>query len=118
MKNKYGPKDLLIFIQLYFDDFSLTPNPNTQLSVVYFTISNLPAHLTSSRDNIYLLYIVKRAHLNVIHFEGLFESLFADFETLKSNPIQLTNGYKAIVEFEVMVADNSGRNVCKLFNQN
>lgn len=110
MKNKYAPNDLLIFIQLYFDDFSLTPNPNTQLSVVYFTVSNLPAYLTSSREHIYLLYIVKRRFLNVIHFEGLFESLFADFERIKSNPISFSGGYKAVVEFEVMVADNSGKN--------
>ena len=109
MKNKYGPKDLLIFIQLYFDDFSLTPNPNTQLSVAYFTVSNLPPFFTSSIDHIYLLYIVKRQFLNVIHFEGLFESLFKDFESIKKNPISLSNGYRAVVEFEVMVADNSGK---------
>lgn len=108
LKNRYTSKDVLIFIQLYFDDFSLTPNPATQLSVVYFTVSNLPPYLTSSREHIYLLYICKRSHLNKIHFEGLFESLFRDFEILKANPIQLSGGYKAVVEFEVMVADNSG----------
>jgi hypothetical protein len=110
LKNKYDEKDLLLFIQLYFDDFNLSPNQNTKLSVVYFTIANLPPFMNSSRDNIYLLYIAKRLVLDKIKFEGLFENLFEEYERLLDPKIlPLTDGYKLRINLETMVADNSGK---------
>lgn len=64
--------------------------------------------MQSSRDDIYLMYTIKREYLNEIGFEALFESLIDDLNHLKENPIQLSNGYKIRVELEVSVADNSG----------
>lgn len=67
--------------------------------------------MQSSRDDIYLMYTIKREYLNEIGFEALFESLIDDLNQLKNNPIKLSNGYKIRIELEVSVADNSGNNI-------
>ena len=109
VRKRYGEKDLVLFIQLYFDDFNLTGNKSTQISVVYFTVANLPPFLNCSRDSIHLLFVIKREYLDVIKFEGLFEKLFEDFARLERDPIALSLGYTARIEFETSVADNSGK---------
>jgi hypothetical protein len=65
--------------------------------------------MNSCHDNTFLLCIIKREFLNEIQFEGLFDSFFNDLGNLEREPIILSNGFKARIELEVVVADNSGK---------
>ena len=109
---RYDPqsKTILIYIQVYFDDYGLTRNPNTKVSAMYFTLLNLEYWLQSDRDSVYQCLVCDRSTLNQITNEGFVEYLVDDLERLSEEVIELSDGYRVKVIAHSSAADGEANN--------
>ena len=83
-----------LYLGLYYDDFNVVdPLGNKvqkhKLGAIYFSILNIPKHLRSSLQHIFLLALFKTIYIKKFGWEKLLSRLVADLKVLESSGIRV-----------------------------
>src|SRR5687767_13936643 len=74
---------VIVRLEIYFDDFSLGDTGSPKICAVYFTVNNLPYEMQSCRSCINLVLACTRDVLNVIGIKRFFAPLIRDLKKLR-----------------------------------
>lgn len=103
------PNLVVLNFQFYTDDVTI----KEKLLMAYFTILNLPIYMQTSRSDIYLLAIIKRALITNFNKSTNIETFFdfmQEFEDIQNNPIELGSNLKLTVNLINCAGDILGLN--------
>lgn len=103
------PNLIVLNFQFYTDDVTI----KEKLMMAYFTILNLPVYMQTSRSDIYLLAIVRRALISNLNKSTDIETFFdfmREFEEIQNNPIELGSNLKLTVNLVNCAGDILGLN--------
>lgn len=116
-QERYGSeKNPVLRIHLYFDELELcnplgTKRGYHKMGCTFFTLDNLPQHINSKLDNIFLISLFHSLDLKKFGIDKMMEPLVDDLMLLEEEGIVCTeNGELLLAVCVVFSADNLGAN--------
>lgn len=120
-KNKMKNRHPVLSIILYNDAFEIV-NPlgsskrKYKLLAVYGVLGNLPPHLRSTTDNMFLILLCKEKYVKLAGYNRVFERMVEDILEIQNNGI-IINGKKYFLNVTAMTSDNLGAHGVGGFNE-